>query len=91
MQLFNLHFIVIYFWFFLFRACFDELQHDYLAAWFIIDYVSDAIYIADMFVRTRTGKYTQRSTIALHIFVSGGLKYSEYHSYYLGTVDEVQY
>ncbi|NXS47266.1 CNG3 protein, partial [Balaeniceps rex] len=36
------------------RACFDELQHDYLAAWLIIDYVSDAIYVADMFVRTRT-------------------------------------
>ncbi|KFQ23981.1 Cyclic nucleotide-gated channel rod photoreceptor subunit alpha, partial [Mesitornis unicolor] len=41
------------------RACFDELQHDYLVAWFIIDYVSDAIYIADMFVRTRTGYLEQ--------------------------------
>ncbi|NXO39188.1 CNG3 protein, partial [Locustella ochotensis] len=41
------------------RACFDELQHDYLAAWFIIDYVSDAIYVADMFVRTRTGYLEQ--------------------------------
>ncbi|NXC20342.1 CNG3 protein, partial [Corythaeola cristata] len=36
------------------RACFDELQHYYLAVWFIIDYISDAIYVADMFVRTRT-------------------------------------
>ncbi|NXO87236.1 CNG3 protein, partial [Sitta europaea] len=41
------------------RACFDELQHDYLVAWFIIDYVSDAIYVADMFVRTRTGYLEQ--------------------------------
>ncbi|XP_041909255.1 cGMP-gated cation channel alpha-1 [Corvus hawaiiensis] len=41
------------------RACFDELQHDYLMAWFIIDYVSDAIYVADMFVRTRTGYLEQ--------------------------------
>ncbi|NXV50597.1 CNG3 protein, partial [Uria aalge] len=41
------------------RACFDELQHDYLVAWFIIDYISDAIYIADMFVRTRTGYLEQ--------------------------------
>ncbi|NXB60940.1 CNG3 protein, partial [Struthidea cinerea] len=41
------------------RACFDELQHDYLGAWFIIDYVSDAIYVADMFVRTRTGYLEQ--------------------------------
>ncbi|NXN64983.1 CNG3 protein, partial [Himantopus himantopus] len=45
------------------RACFDELQHDYLAAWFIIDYVSDAIYVADMFVRTRTGKYTTQGLL----------------------------
>ncbi|XP_074760854.1 cyclic nucleotide-gated channel alpha-1 [Athene noctua] len=41
------------------RACFEELQHDYLGVWFIIDYVSDAIYIADMFVRTRTGYLEQ--------------------------------
>ncbi|NXA66872.1 CNG3 protein, partial [Mohoua ochrocephala] len=41
------------------RACFDELQHDYLVAWLIIDYVSDAIYVADMFVRTRTGYLEQ--------------------------------
>ncbi|XP_075355321.1 cyclic nucleotide-gated channel alpha-1 [Mycteria americana] len=41
------------------RACFDELQHNYLVAWFIIDYVSDAIYVADMFVRTRTGYLEQ--------------------------------
>jgi len=59
MQVFNFHFMVIYFYLFLFRACFDELQHDYLVVWFIIDYVSDAIYVADMFVRTRTGKYAQ--------------------------------
>ncbi|NXY64811.1 CNG3 protein, partial [Callaeas wilsoni] len=41
------------------RACFDELQQDYIVAWFIIDYVSDAIYVADMFVRTRTGYLEQ--------------------------------
>ncbi|NXJ10936.1 CNG3 protein, partial [Odontophorus gujanensis] len=41
------------------RACFDELQNDYLAVWFIADYVSDVIYIADMFVRTRTGYLEQ--------------------------------
>ncbi|NXF65670.1 CNG3 protein, partial [Ciccaba nigrolineata] len=41
------------------RACFEELQHDYLEIWFIIDYVSDAIYVADMFVRTRTGYLEQ--------------------------------
>ncbi|NXA30929.1 CNG3 protein, partial [Eudromia elegans] len=41
------------------RACFEELQNDYLAVWFIADYVSDIIYVADMFVRTRTGYLEQ--------------------------------
>ncbi|NWJ00822.1 CNG3 protein, partial [Crypturellus undulatus] len=41
------------------RACFEELQNDYLAVWFITDYVSDIIYVADMFVRTRTGYLEQ--------------------------------
>lgn len=81
MQVFRFHFMVIYFCLLLFRACFDELQHDYLAVWFIIDYVSDVIYVADMFVRTRTGKHTQWLIIPLHIFVSGGLKYSEYTTF----------
>ncbi|CAM5108923.1 unnamed protein product [Eretmochelys imbricata] len=41
------------------RACFDELQNDHLGMWFIFDYISDIIYIADMFVRTRTGYLEQ--------------------------------
>ncbi|CAI9563965.1 unnamed protein product, partial [Staurois parvus] len=41
------------------RACFDELQQDYLEVWFVLDYLSDVIYIADMFVRTRTGYLEQ--------------------------------
>uniref|UniRef100_H3A9A8 Cyclic nucleotide gated channel subunit alpha 1 n=2 Tax=Latimeria chalumnae TaxID=7897 RepID=H3A9A8_LATCH len=41
------------------RACFEELQHDYLEWWYIFDYLSDFIYIADMFVRTRTGYLEQ--------------------------------
>ncbi|KAK1175308.1 cyclic nucleotide-gated channel rod photoreceptor subunit alpha-like [Acipenser oxyrinchus oxyrinchus] len=41
------------------RACFEELQHDYISSWFIIDYVSDVIYLADMFFRTRTGYLEQ--------------------------------
>uniref|UniRef100_A0A8B9PZ10 Cyclic nucleotide gated channel subunit alpha 1 n=1 Tax=Apteryx owenii TaxID=8824 RepID=A0A8B9PZ10_APTOW len=59
MQLFHFHFMTIYFFLFLFRACFDELQHDYLTVWFVADYVSDIIYVADMFVRTRTGYLEQ--------------------------------
>ncbi|XP_066489010.1 cyclic nucleotide-gated channel alpha-1 [Tiliqua scincoides] len=41
------------------RACFDELQSDNLETWFIFDYISDIIYVADMFVRTRTGYLEQ--------------------------------
>ncbi|XP_004706330.1 cGMP-gated cation channel alpha-1 [Echinops telfairi] len=41
------------------RACFDELQSDYLLYWFIFDYLADGIYAMDMFVRTRTGYLEQ--------------------------------
>uniref|UniRef100_A0A4X2KLQ5 Cyclic nucleotide-gated channel alpha-1 n=1 Tax=Vombatus ursinus TaxID=29139 RepID=A0A4X2KLQ5_VOMUR len=41
------------------RACFEELQSDYLEYWIIFDYLSDAIYLLDMFVRTRTGYLEQ--------------------------------
>ncbi|XP_062991174.1 cGMP-gated cation channel alpha-1 [Elgaria multicarinata webbii] len=41
------------------RACFDELQSNNLEMWFIFDYISDIIYVADMFVRTRTGYLEQ--------------------------------
>ncbi|XP_064222955.1 cGMP-gated cation channel alpha-1 isoform X3 [Aotus nancymaae] len=41
------------------RACFDELQSDYLEYWIILDYVSDIVYLMDMFVRIRTGYLEQ--------------------------------
>uniref|UniRef100_A0A8B9GVB7 Cyclic nucleotide gated channel subunit alpha 1b n=1 Tax=Astyanax mexicanus TaxID=7994 RepID=A0A8B9GVB7_ASTMX len=41
------------------RACFEELQHDYLIYWFILDFVSDLVYVADMVFRTRTGYLEQ--------------------------------
>uniref|UniRef100_A0A2K5ZU77 Cyclic nucleotide-gated channel alpha-1 n=1 Tax=Mandrillus leucophaeus TaxID=9568 RepID=A0A2K5ZU77_MANLE len=41
------------------RSCFDELQSDYLEYWLILDYVSDIVYLIDMFVRTRTGYLEQ--------------------------------
>ncbi|XP_067118054.1 cyclic nucleotide-gated channel rod photoreceptor subunit alpha [Osmerus mordax] len=41
------------------RACFEELQLEYLVYWFILDYTSDVIYVADMFFRTRTGYLEQ--------------------------------
>ncbi|KAI4572411.1 hypothetical protein MJG53_005905 [Ovis ammon polii x Ovis aries] len=41
------------------QACFDELQSDYLEYWFVFDYLSDIVYLLDMFVRTRTGYLEQ--------------------------------
>ncbi|XP_012864446.1 PREDICTED: cGMP-gated cation channel alpha-1 [Dipodomys ordii] len=41
------------------RACFDELQSDYIECWFFCDYFSDIVYLIDMFVRTRTGYLEQ--------------------------------
>ncbi|XP_037620006.1 cyclic nucleotide gated channel subunit alpha 1a, partial [Sebastes umbrosus] len=41
------------------RASFEELQHDYLIYWVVLDYTSDIIYLADMFFRTRTGYLEQ--------------------------------
>uniref|UniRef100_UPI00398E8C15 cyclic nucleotide-gated channel alpha-2-like n=1 Tax=Pristiophorus japonicus TaxID=55135 RepID=UPI00398E8C15 len=47
---------VVYNWCFLVcRACFDSLQINHLTIWLTIDYISDAIYILDIFVRLRTG------------------------------------
>ncbi|KAJ3584923.1 hypothetical protein NHX12_013646 [Muraenolepis orangiensis] len=41
------------------RACFEELQTDYLMLWIFLDYSSDLLYIADMVFRTRTGYLEQ--------------------------------
>ncbi|XP_004645721.1 cGMP-gated cation channel alpha-1 [Octodon degus] len=41
------------------RACFDELQSDYVGYWLFCDYASDIVYLLDMFVRTRTGYLEQ--------------------------------
>ncbi|XP_035385459.1 cyclic nucleotide gated channel subunit alpha 1a [Electrophorus electricus] len=41
------------------RACFEELQHEYLITWFILDYICDLLYAADMAFRTRTGYLEQ--------------------------------
>ncbi|RXM94875.1 Cyclic nucleotide-gated olfactory channel [Acipenser ruthenus] len=36
------------------RACFDDLQTENYILWLVLDYVSDALYIMDTFVRLRT-------------------------------------
>ncbi|XP_061685452.1 cyclic nucleotide gated channel subunit alpha 1a [Syngnathoides biaculeatus] len=41
------------------RACFEELQHNYILYWILFDYSSDLIYLADMLIRTRTGYLEQ--------------------------------
>ncbi|XP_061565820.1 cGMP-gated cation channel alpha-1 [Cololabis saira] len=41
------------------RACFEELQTDYLHMWFGLDLLSDFTYICDMIFRTRTGYLEQ--------------------------------
>ncbi|XP_032111254.1 cyclic nucleotide-gated cation channel alpha-3 [Sapajus apella] len=37
------------------RACFDELQSEYLMLWLVLDYSADVLYVLDVFVRARTG------------------------------------
>ncbi|XP_063323119.1 cyclic nucleotide-gated channel cone photoreceptor subunit alpha-like [Pelmatolapia mariae] len=37
------------------RACFNELQYQNSTLWMVLDYVSDALYYMDIFVRARTG------------------------------------
>ncbi|XP_062239538.1 cGMP-gated cation channel alpha-1 [Platichthys flesus] len=41
------------------RACFEELQTDYLYFWFFLDFIADLTYFADMIFRTRTGYLEQ--------------------------------
>ena len=38
------------------RAVFWKLQDDYLRLWLVLDYISDFIYILDIFVQFRTGR-----------------------------------
>lgn len=38
------------------RACFPDLQHDYLVAWLVLDYTSDLLYLLDIVVRFHTGQ-----------------------------------
>nr|XP_057924347.1 cyclic nucleotide-gated channel rod photoreceptor subunit alpha [Doryrhamphus excisus] len=41
------------------RACFEELQMDYVVYWFLLDFLCDFVYLADMVFRTRTGYLEQ--------------------------------
>nr|XP_008542349.1 PREDICTED: cyclic nucleotide-gated olfactory channel [Equus przewalskii] len=37
------------------KACFSDLQKGYYLVWLVLDYFSDVVYIADLFIRLRTG------------------------------------
>uniref|UniRef100_A0A667YYD4 Cyclic nucleotide gated channel subunit alpha 3 n=1 Tax=Myripristis murdjan TaxID=586833 RepID=A0A667YYD4_9TELE len=37
------------------RSCFNELQYTNTTTWMVLDYISDALYYVDTFVRARTG------------------------------------
>ncbi|XP_028902518.1 cyclic nucleotide-gated cation channel alpha-4 [Ornithorhynchus anatinus] len=37
------------------RACFPDLQHQYLVLWLVLDYTSDLLYLLDIGVRFHTG------------------------------------
>uniref|UniRef100_A0A3P9LDI4 Cyclic nucleotide gated channel subunit alpha 3a n=1 Tax=Oryzias latipes TaxID=8090 RepID=A0A3P9LDI4_ORYLA len=41
------------------RASFNDLQKSYTKLWIVLDYTSDIIYLADTFVRSRTGYLEQ--------------------------------
>ncbi|XP_068613022.1 cyclic nucleotide-gated channel rod photoreceptor subunit alpha-like [Brachionichthys hirsutus] len=41
------------------RACFEELQQNFLLYWIFLDYGADLVYLADMFFRTKTGYLEQ--------------------------------
>lgn len=38
------------------RACFPDLQHSYLVAWLVLDYMSDLLYLLDIVVHFHTGQ-----------------------------------
>ncbi|XP_053057639.1 cyclic nucleotide-gated olfactory channel [Acinonyx jubatus] len=54
--LFVIAMLVLYNWCLLVaRACFSDLQKTYYLVWLVLDYFSDVVYIADLFIRLRTG------------------------------------
>jgi hypothetical protein len=53
------------------RSVFWKLQEKYHIAWFVLDYVCDAIYLMDMFVQLRTGTHIHRSFILLPFYSVG--------------------
>ncbi|XP_061658935.1 cyclic nucleotide-gated cation channel-like isoform X2 [Syngnathoides biaculeatus] len=58
---------VLYNWFLVVaRACFDRLQVANYICWLVLDYVADAVYVADTCVRLRTGFLEQGLLVKDH-------------------------
>ncbi|XP_070554095.1 cyclic nucleotide-gated channel alpha-3-like [Ptychodera flava] len=55
--LYNLYLIIA-------RAVFEDLQKENLTLWLTLDYLSDAVYILDMIVKSRTGYLEQGLMVA---------------------------
>lgn len=55
-----------------FRACFNELQYQNTTMFMVLDYVSDALYYTDTFVRARTGQWMELECVKFAI--------TEYHT-----------
>ncbi|XP_032432961.1 cyclic nucleotide gated channel subunit alpha 2b [Xiphophorus hellerii] len=65
--LFVIAIAVLYNWFLVIaRACFDKLQVSIYICWLVLDYISDAVYILDSFVRLRTGFLEQGLLVKDH-------------------------
>ncbi|KAM9486860.1 cyclic nucleotide-gated channel alpha-4 [Clarias gariepinus] len=47
----------------IFRVCFDEADKTFQAVWYTLDYISDLVYVADIFVKIRTGFLEQGSLV----------------------------
>lgn len=65
------------FWLIIIRTAFRELQTDLPILWGILDYLTDIIYIVDIYISTRTGYLshgivvTDRNKLRQHYFRSG--------------------
>ncbi|XP_047670972.1 cyclic nucleotide-gated cation channel alpha-4 isoform X1 [Tachysurus fulvidraco] len=57
-------FPIIYNWVvIILRVCFSEVDQTFQAIWYTLDYISDLVYVADIFVKFRTGFLEQGTLV----------------------------
>ncbi|KAI5106925.1 cyclic nucleotide-gated cation channel alpha-4, partial [Silurus meridionalis] len=57
-------FPIIYNWVvIILRVCFYEVDQKFQAIWYTLDYISDLVYVADIFIKVRTGFLEQGSLV----------------------------